>query len=384
MARRRIIEYDILKFFGAIGVVVWHLGPIHFRYVVWAVAAFVFTSWALQRDHTMSFRKIVAVCLNIIFVYGITVGLSALIFGLDPIRPALAGFTLTPRGLYDLIVENAYFGTLWYLVLHVQFMLLFWLVVPWFNRFGRHKALLAAFIFSQACAFGLDAVFGDYLSITFAPWIFIGFVAFYYGEEIVAFARSLSRTSQALLVAAALGLAILTMRHPLFAGYFTAYRDTQFFLCQPYFLFVFLAIFCFADLADSLSKPAVRVMQFCGQYSLIVYMSHIFFRNVFQKFIGPTPFMFLIVFVACIAYGVVIQKAYGILIGRRFKTRAPRAVPHTAPHTEGSCSTDDNEREEEDPYRRQAYGAAAPGALRGLAGEPSQAPARVRDIHPDR
>jgi len=93
MAKRRIIEYDILKFFGALAVVIGHVGPIPKRYVIWAVPAFVFTTWALQRHRVTPVRNIILTYLNITFVYVVTILLALLCFGLEPARRVLGEFS---------------------------------------------------------------------------------------------------------------------------------------------------------------------------------------------------------------------------------------------------------------------------------------------------
>ena len=225
----RIIEYDILKFFGAFGIVIWHIGPVPSRYVVWAVSAFVFTTWALQRNKQITFRKLMWSMLNIGYVYLIVVVLSLILFGLKPIRPMLDEFSLSFEKIYKLIIENAYIGILWYLVLHFQFIIVLWLFGNWLNRQNRLTTAIFGFIISQIWVFTLDLVFHDYLGIFFVSWLFICFVGYYYGKDIIGFVNSLTSTKQALVVVSSISLTLLIMNNEFVSDYFSTFRDNQFF-----------------------------------------------------------------------------------------------------------------------------------------------------------
>lgn len=330
---RRIAAYDVLKCLAAFGVVIWHLGPLSAGYVVWAVAAFVFTTWALRRDRGITPRKVFLTLLNIAVVCLVTLGLAIPILGTELIRPMLRHLSFSPRSLYELVFHNPYLGPIWYLLLHFQFLLLFLWLGDRARRWNRGHVLVLAFVISQVWVFGLYYLVQDYLGIFFPSWLLLGVVALYWGRELAQFAKSLPPWLQAFMTASAIGLSALVMANRFAAEYFAAFRDYQFFMVQTYVLFVFLAIFCFSALIDRYAPWLARVLAFCGRYSLVIYVSHMFFGRLYERLFGPSPVRFLLVFAVCVLYGHVFQKAYDAVLGAvlRKRGRPTQADPRVRP-----------------------------------------------------
>lgn len=292
--------YDWLRGLASLGVVFGHLKPFPKEYVGWSVNFFMIITLALmaQSGRPLAFSKALRRLLYLAFVYTLAVFVFAGAFRAVGLKEqvSLIDLFVSPASVF---IQNPYFGNLWYLAVYIQLVLFLVVLLPSLRRWSARVVLPAALVISQGVYLLTHVVLDRWHTIFLPAWFFVMAIGFYVVPPLLGWvARSdrhrYVRTAGALLlVVLGYGLADFPPGQGI-AGehtkllYLPAFLATFYFFCELYF------VLAASHYARWLCRGATSI----GQYTLIIYITHMAFVQLLKPFWQPPKLVLAAVVVA--------------------------------------------------------------------------------------
>lgn len=303
----RIDLLDWFKGWAIIAVVLDHLLIAPELYVVWSVNLFVLVTALVysQPGYVFSFGKLTFKIFQLLYLTAFALlfvrGLNAL-FNIPNPQPLLSVF-LNP---YAFFVQNTYLGNIWYLALHLQFLILFYFFLRNRTAWKPLFVLGVAGAVNLASLLFMHFVFNRFHTILVSSWL-VFLAAGFYGMR--PFLRTLRDVPHNRPLGASAGLGLLLSifgLSPFFPWLFTSTHRAVFINLPFYFALVLFLTESFYILEafkpGRVLKSAVHLL---GRHSLAIYLTHGPFQSMWRM-VFPSSFSAAVL---CILSGI----AFGII-----------------------------------------------------------------------
>lgn len=327
----RIDLLDWLKGCAIIAVVLDHLKIVPGLYVMWSVNLFVLITAFIysKTGYDFSYKKLV---LKIFQVLYLTVSAVFLIGGLNTLfniqnpQPIFSVF-LRP---YSFLVYNRYLGDIWYIALHLQFLVFFCLYLKC-QKFLKVKPVIAAAVILNILSLVLTHIaFKRFHTILFSSWL-VFLAAGFYGMR--PNLKLIGDFPHSRLLGTALGFALvifLYRLYPLFPWLFTN-KNRVTFLNLPFYcaLVLFLVELFHVLSAFQAGRILKSLIYLPGRHSLAIFLTNEPFGFRWRMVFSNSALVAVLSILSGIAFGIAADKLFlhlrGFLSNRK-KINAPPLI----------------------------------------------------------
>ncbi|MFZ5802857.1 MAG: acyltransferase family protein [Candidatus Omnitrophota bacterium] len=306
---------DWLKAWAILAVILDHMEIVPEHLVIWSVNVFVLVTAAVYSipGYAFTFKKLMSKLAYLVFIYAMGIFLIDLIFGLlhEKLDRSVLPVLLNP---YFMFVKNPYLGDVWYLGLHVQILIVFYVFLKGAGRSRGEYVVLIAALISQT-SFLVTHYFMDRFETIFVlSWFFYLAAGFYGMRPLLTKIRSLE---QYRLFGWMIGAGILIVVYlcwPEVPWLFQNENRARGLMLPLYFgLILFLAELFYLLDGILLGRWLKQGMNFLGRYTLAVYLTHQAFLYLWDKLFDSRAFLAVLAVSSGLLFGMTVEYLFNFL-----------------------------------------------------------------------